>query len=390
MATVSKRAWTDGKQRQREAWRVSYKDQAGKRRFKQFARKKDADAYALTAQWEVRQGIHTADADSVTVGEAADIWLKASSANGCDRGTMKSYRELVRLHIKPQIGGEKLSRLSAPKVVDFRDAMLQTRSHAMATKAVRHLSMILADAQTRGLVAQNVARGVKVKRPRQETYRTAKRAEIPPKEHLRALLEAADRLASAYPRMPALVRVAMFGGHRQSELRSMQWPDADFTAGTIAIARRADRWGDMNVPKSAAGCRSIPIGPSLVSVLRKWKLRCPTSKTGLMFPNERAGVIDQKGMAELFLKVQVEAGIAFDSGKRDDDGEILWKPRYGWHHLRHAAASAWISQGVDLKRLQVWIGHANIQLTLDVYGHLIKDADRDAVLAAGAETALLA
>jgi integrase len=58
--------------------------------------------------------------------------------------------------------------------------------------------------------------------------------------------------------------------------------------------------------------------------------------------------------------------------------------------LRHAAASFWIADGSDLKRLQVWIGHENIALTVDVYGHLIADKKKDAELAAGAEAALLA
>jgi site-specific recombinase XerD len=57
--------------------------------------------------------------------------------------------------------------------------------------------------------------------------------------------------------------------------------------------------------------------------------------------------------------------------------------------LRHVAASNWLNDGIDLKRLQTWIGHENIQLTIDVYGHLIVDAKKDAALAASAEAALL-
>jgi len=34
-------------------------------------------------------------------------------------------------------------------------------------------------------------------------------------------------------------------------------------------------------------------------------------------------------------------------------------------------ASNWLNDGIDLNRLQTWIGHENIQLTIDVYGHLI-------------------
>lgn len=53
----------------------------------------------------------------------------------------------------------------------------------------------------------------------------------------------------------------------------------------------------------------------------------------------------------------------------------------GFHALRHAAASGWIASKIDLKRLQVWIGHESIQLTLDTYGHLLADQERDAELA---------
>ena len=108
-----------------------------------------------------------------------------------------------------------------------------------------------------------------------------------------------------------------------------------------------------------------------------------------MFPNRAGKPMSQHHITERFLAVQIKAGLALDSGK-DTEGSTIWKPRYGLHALRHAAASAWIKQGIDLKRLQVWIGHATIQLTIDTYGHLIIDAQADAALAGGAETALLA
>lgn len=386
MATVIKRAWIDARGKRKEAWRVSYNDQNGKRRFKQFSRKKDADAYELTAQWEVKQGTHTPDADSITIADAADLWVATADANGCDRGTLKSYGEMVRCHIKPLLGTEKLSRLSAPKVVAFADAMAATRSRAMASKAVRALSMIIGEAQRRGLVNQNVAHGVTVKR----STRDKRKAVIPPKAHLKALLEAADRMENEDPRMPSLIRVVMFAGLRSSELRGLPLSAANLDGGGLTVSQRADRWGEIGAPKSEAGHRTIPIGPSLVSMLRRWKLRCPPSEAGLMFPNERGQPMSQHRMIERFLAVQIEAGLAINTGRQHKGGNTLWKPLYGLHSLRHAAASAWINQGVDLKRLQVWIGHATIQLTIDTYGHLITDARGDAALASGAEAALLA
>ncbi|MEG3089525.1 tyrosine-type recombinase/integrase [Sphingomonas sp. PB4P5] len=386
MATVKKRAWQTATGEHREAWRVRYVDQHGDTRTRQFDLKRDADAFRVKAEGEVVAGIHTADRASVTVGDACDTWIAAAENNGRERGTLKSYREMADLHIKPLLGKEKLSRLTAPKVVTFADAMTGTRSIAMASKAVRALSMILGEAQRRGFVSQNVARGVTVSRSR----RDKKRIVIPPRAHLLALIEAADAMDNVDPRAGVIVRVAMFAGLRSSELRGFIWPDVDLSAPNLSVTQRADRWNDIGAPKSDAGHRTIPIGPTLALELKRWKLRCPASPTKLLFPNGRGKPMSQHSITSLFTAVQVAAGLALDSGQVDAKGETIWKPRYGLHTLRHAAASAWIKQGIDLKRLQVWIGHATIQLTIDTYGHLITDAQADAALAGGAETALLA
>lgn len=90
-------------------------------------------------------------------------------------------------------------------------------------------------------------------------------------------------------------------------------------------------------------------------------------------------------LTELVVPV-VEQGAA---GKDPDDllfpspeGEYLrsgnWRRRVHWdttslggrrHDLRHTAASLWISSGVDIKTVSVWLGHSTAKLTLDTYGH---------------------
>ena len=387
MATVRKRAWTTPSGELREAWRCRYIDQGGITRTRQFDLKRDADAWRVKVEGELATGIHTADAASITIAQAAAAWITHVELKRRDRGTLKSYRELRDRHIVPLIGTVKLSRLTRKDVVAFRDALLSTRSTAMARKAVRALAMILYVAQEQGNVAQNVAASVKVESSSRDRKN---KIAIPDKTHLIALLAGADHLATDMPSLPALIRTAMFAGIRSSELRGMAWPAVDFNAGTLTVSQRADRWAEIGAPKSDAGRRTIPIGPALVAELRRWKLRCPPSDLNLVFPNERGNAPSQHRIIAQFLAVQVAAGIAINSGQVDVKGAAIWKPRYGLHSLRHAAASAWIKQGIDLKRLQVWIGHATIQLTIDTYGHLITDAQADAALAGGAESALLA
>ncbi len=74
----------------------------------------------------------------------------------------------------------------------------------------------------------------------------------------------------------------------------------------------------------------------------------------------------------------------------DEKGNPVLSGKYRFHALRHAAASGWIASKIDLKRLQVWIGHESIQLTLDTYGHLLADQERDAELATLASKDLFA
>ncbi|MEO1921835.1 MAG: tyrosine-type recombinase/integrase [Sphingomonadaceae bacterium] len=370
---IRKRQWTASDGTPKQAWVVDYRDQAGKRRHKQFARKKDAEAWSTSARWQVSQGVHTPDSQSVTVAEAARLWIKRAETEDLERATIERYQSLVRLHIEPLLGGEKLSRLTRPKVEAFRDTLLESRSRSLATKAIRGLSMILGDSQRRGLVAQNVARDVKVDKGDRER----ERVEIPTKAELRALLEHASDDFRPF------ITLAIFSGLRASELRGLRWQDVDLKGGTVTVAQRADKYCEIGPPKSRAGRRTVPLPPKVVTELKAWKLRCPVGELGLAFPNKVGGVQDYGHLLRRrFYPLQVEAGIV------DREGEAV-KPRYGLHALRHAAASAWIAQGIDLKRLQVWLGHTSIELTLDVYGHLIVDPAKDAELMARAQAELL-
>ena len=376
MTTIRKRAWTAPNGDAKTAWLVDYRDGTGKRRFKQFARKKDADEWFTQAGWEVSKGIHTADTQSATIGAACDIWIKRAETEGLERGTIAQYRQLADLHIKPFLGAEKLSRLKASQVEAYRDELLACRSKAMARKAIRALSSVLGEAMRRGLVAQNVATGVKFAR----MSRAKSRVAIPTREDLNLLL------SHAGDDFKPLLMTAILTGLRASELRGIVWENINLKGAVLTVSQRADKFNQIGLPKSKAGHRSIPISGALVATLREWKLRCPNGELGLVFPNNAGNVSDYAHLLRRrFQPLQIAAGICDPvvldgQPKIGNDGGAVMEARYGFHALRHAAASAWIKQRIDLKRLQVWIGHESIQLTLDTYGHLIDDTEEDARL----------
>lgn len=374
MSSIRKRNWKGPEGELKSAWLVTYRDSAGKRREKQFQRKREAEAWLTKAAWEVSQGVHTADSQSITIGQAADLWIAKAEGEGRERSTVKQYRELARIHIVPLLGAERLSRLTMPAVEAYRDALVATRSKAMAGKAVRALSSIIAEAQRRGLVAQNVAKGVKVVRSKREK----KKVLIPPKDDLRAMLEVAP--ANFRP----LLMTVIFTGLRSSELRALRRHDVNLKVGEITVEQRADQWGVIGSPKSEAGYRTVPIPPMLVTELRAWMLRSPVSPLGLLFPNSEGGVRLHSNMLNReYWPLQVAAGLTRPGVGGQE------RARYDFHALRHASASAWIKQGVDLKCLTTWMGHSSVQITIDTYGHLIKDARSNAAIVAAAQADLL-
>ena len=214
---VRKRLWTNARGEEKTAWLVDYRDQSGKRRAKQFARKKDAESWNVSAAYQVSQGTHTHDRDSITIAKAGELWLAACRAENLEPTTIAPYEQHVRLHITPLCGSVKLSTLTAPKVEQIRDDLAAKLSRPMALRVLRSIKAIIGEAMRLGYVAQNVALPVKIKRQ----ARNRPKPVIPPKLALRAILEAAARSNNGMA-LPWYC-LAIYGGLRSSELRGLPW-----------------------------------------------------------------------------------------------------------------------------------------------------------------------
>jgi integrase len=54
-------------------------------------------------------------------------------------------------------------------------------------------------------------------------------------------------------------------------------------------------------------------------------------------------------------------------------------PRFRFHDIRHTFASLLLAQGEPLHYVKEQMGHASIQTTVDIYGHLVPGSNRRAV-----------
>lgn len=405
MASIRTRTWQSGGE-EKTAWIADYFDQGGKRHIKTFPRQKDAKDWLVTAQGEVQRGVHTAESVSISVAEAAKLWLEKGELEKLERSTLRQYNNHVLLHINPLLGREKLARLSTPVVESFRDTLLRKGSRPMARKVLASLKSILGEAQRRGLVAQNAASPVKVAANKREQAKLTVGRDIPSKDEAQAIL------AAAAGRWRPFFVTAIFTGMRASELRGLTWNDVDFERKVMHVRQRANLWGELGSPKSEAGDREIPMSPMVVNALREWKLVCPRGDLGLVFPNGKGRVESHANIWNRgFTPLQLGSGmtkpavdktgkpimepVLDEAGKPiiGNNGEPVMRQavraKYGVHALRHFFASWAIERGFTPKKVQELLGHSSITMTFDRYGHLFPSLEDDHAKFAAGEAALV-
>ena len=121
--------------------------------------------------------------------------------------------------------------------------------------------------------------------------------------------------------------------------------------------------------------------PTVVETLTAWKSVCPASVHNLTFPNDRGNALNYSNVYNrVYRPMLVDCEIVDEAGE----------PRFGIHALRHAAASLFIEQGWNPKKVQTLLGHSSINMTMDVYGHLFESPEEDVLMFEKLESDLLA
>lgn len=161
-----------------------------------------------------------------------------------------------------------------------------------------------------------------------------------------------------------LFMLAIMSGARQGELLGLKWSDIDWKNNQVHIQRSYNKrtWYK---PKTKTSNRRIDIGPTMISELRKWKLACPINEYDLIFPTETGQPLGQANMVNKYFKPALKkAGL----------------PIIRFHDLRHTYASLMIEKGENIKYIQMQLGHADPNVTLKVYAHLMKPVNQEAAI----------
>ena len=329
---------------------IQYYDAAGRRRWETIGPNlHEARQVLAERMWERRNGKFRLNRQPITMKEFAAKWdvdyvtvqirlgrMKESSAESC--------RSRSRLHIVPFFGQMRLDEITLPHVREFMKALL---AKELSPKTVLNAMVVLKEmfkhAVQWGYLDANPAQYAE--RPQAEDQEM----QILTPPEIRRLLDAADEPVRT------LLLCAVLTGMRRGELLGLRWEDIDLEGHRLFV-RRALWRGKFVTPKSRRSRRTIDLAPTLRAALAKVPSRF---QAGLVFCSPDGEPINPDTFAQQdWTRALRRAGLR----------------RIRFHDLRHTYASLLIAQGAHPKYIQVQLGHASIQTTLDRYGHLMPDA----------------
>jgi integrase len=296
---------------------------------------------------------------SQTLLEAAEAFVDGITSGAIRTRTGESYKPSVvreyerslRLHVLPTLGGARLSRIQRRDVQRLADDLLASGADPSTIRnALKPLQVIYRRAIEDGDLALNPCERLRLPAARGRRERIASPTEA---AVLIEALRAEDR---------ALWGSAFYAGLRRGELRALLWRDVDLAGGLIHVERSMTSHGETGEPKSRAGRRAVPIVAVLRDLLVEHKL-VTRRDVGLVFGSGGAHPFTPTAIRKRALTAWRRAGLA----------------PIGLHECRHTFASLLIAAGVNAKAITSYLGHASIQTTFDLYGHLMPGNEDEAV-----------
>ena len=163
-------------------------------------------------------------------------------------------------------------------------------------------------------------------------------------------------------------------GMRRGEALGLSWEDLDMEAGAVTIRRAwipVDGVAQFSEPKSRRSRRTIALDAVTLEALQAHAARQADEQAGW-----------QEGLAEtglVFTRPDGRPLVPWVVSKAfRDHWPAALLPGIPLHGLRHTYATLALASGVNPRIVSGRLGHATVALTLDVYSHVLPQADREA------------
>lgn len=357
----------------------------GKQKFKYFYGKtRDEAADKLTNYIsESNKGIYI-EPSKYTVSQWLTEWYDNYVVNSVKTSTRVSYELIIRQHLKPNFGHYKLKDLKSGIIQGVYSKMLKNGrvdgKGGLSEKTIRNIHLVfrkaLQVAYANDMITKNPVTDGRITLP-----------ERPKKKDIRVFTpdeQKAIEQACKGSRWGMIILLDLYTGMRQGEVLGLSWNDIDTGKCTIAINKQLSRLKnfDKSIPNKTilniqpftknSNDRIISVSPAIMARLMEYKESEEAIKNqwgnayednNLVFCREDGHFVEPRTFQDFFKNILKQASVK--------DGNV--------HALRHTFATRALEAGIPIKVVSQILGHANIQITLDTYSHVLPELQKEAM-----------
>lgn len=328
-----------------------------------FKSEKDAKTELLKIEYLVSTNQYFKSVKSGKFGDVLDEWL-ALHKETVKASTWQFIELRANKHVRPYFKDMYVDKITLRQCQDFVNKTFKKAPVAY----VYSLSIVkntLDYALRLGMIESNPM--LYVIKPKKQASISDKHDNYYNKDELKKFLDVAkDTSLKKY----TLFRLLAYSGMRIGECLALTWHDLDYKNNTIAINKTLARTNNgikIQTPKTKASNRVISLDNETIQVLKMWQLeqRKQLLKVGinamdskqLIFSNGKNSFIIVPTVRLAIKQIAKKAGLYPITS----------------HGFRHTHATLLFASGMDIKQVQARLGHSNVQTTLNIYTHAMKD-----------------
>nr|WP_295607434.1 site-specific integrase [uncultured Terrisporobacter sp.] len=275
--------------------------------------------------------------------------------------TYNCYMRICKKYIIPLLGDIKLCDIRPIHIQNYVDDLLDLLTPQTIKVHLNILNLALKRAYRLKLIKENVVQFVEV--PKNKKYKN----EIYNAEDMKKLLEKSRETSLELP-----IILASGLGLRISEILGLTWNNIDFNDFTITIDKITVRDKGQVIlkePKTEASIRTISAPKEIILMLKQLKkdrlaakLRGEKSHRELIFYDKNLNPIAQDVLSKKFRYFLQENNLK----------------HIRFHDLRHSHVTMLIDAKVPIKVISERVGHSNVNTTLNIYSHALREMDQEA------------
>jgi integrase len=358
-------------------WLAVWHDPDGRERSKAFDLKYDADQNWAAQETDVSRGQYIDhNAGRILFGEVAARWLGSRMV---DPKTAIKYEVTYRLHVAPTFESRQVRSIRPSEVAEWLADLGQRFGSSTARTALIVLGGTLDLAVADEAIRTNPARSKVVQRPSSTNGNVQAWDD-----------ETVARIIDGHPPLFRPIPVTAAGtGLRAGELFGLAEDDIDYDAAVIHVRRQLKVIDGLYVfalPKNDRE-RDVPMSSGLGQVLRVYMAQHkprpyslpwekPSGKlvtANLLFRWTDDKHVRARGYDELIWKPALVMAGVIPPPTKDNRGRRRYDTdrASGIHALRHYYASVTLADGVNIKELAEYLGHADPGFTLRLYAHML-------------------